>query len=132
MIDIKPLKEEVKRAEALLKQKQNELSKAKTYNLKEAYGKDFKCDKCAYSCSVMTGDYHTYCYKNRCILCVEKCHEYMPENELSKFIRAHYHYKDSIVDTLNDLFDVDDILWSDGFHDKAIKVLKVLKNTYEV
>ena len=132
MIDIKPLKEEVKRAEALLKQKQNELAKAKIDNLKEAYGEDFKCDKCAYSCAVDVGDYHTYCTKYKCILCQERCFEYMPENELSKFIRKHYHYQEHIIDTLNDLFNVDDILWSESFHDKAIKVLKTLKETYAI
>lgn len=110
MIDLKEIENEINELANKLQQKRNELKRAKESNLKEQYGEDFGCHNCAYGCCVYVGDRCTDCTKNKCIHCNHYCDEYMPENELSAYIREYHFYEDNMVDTLNNLFDVFDIM----------------------
>lgn len=125
MIDLKPIEDEVRVLEKELIKKKDELSRAKENNLKEQYGKDFGCDNCVYSCCINVDDYHTYCTKYRCIHCHPYCHEYMPDNELSVYIRDKHEYDYNTLDTLNDLFDVLDIMRKPELREKALEILRL-------
>ena len=127
MIDIKVLQDKVNNAIGNLEKAKKELADAKINNMKELYGNDFSCSKCAYSCCIYVGDYHNVCTKGSCVLCRDFCDEYMPENILSKYIRENHHYCDDLCDTLNELFDVSDILKEETLHEKAIQVLKIAR-----
>lgn len=123
MIDVKKIEKEISDLREALRQKQDEYEEAKTNNLKEQYGEDFGCSNCAYGCCVYVGDYHTSCTKGSCILCRHYCHQYLPENELSAYIRKYHYYDESSLDTLNDFFDVPDIMQQPELHQKALDVL---------
>lgn len=123
MIDLKQIENEINELSKQLYQKRNEYTKAKESNFKEQYGENFGCSNCAYSCCVDVGDRCTYCTKRKCIYCHEYCDEYMPENELSAYIRENHHYDEDEVSILNRLFDVSDIMKSPEFHQKALEVL---------
>lgn len=125
MIDLKPIENEINELSKQLQQKRNELKDAKENNLKEQYGEDFGCHNCAYSCCVYVGDRCTDCANGKCIYCHDYCDEYMPENELSAYIRERHYYDESTVDTLNSLFDVPDIMKRPELHQAALDVLKV-------
>lgn len=125
MINLKPIENEINILSKQLQQKRDELEKAKESNLKEQYGEDFGCYNCAYSCCIYVGDYHTNCTKNKCIHCHPYCDKYMPDNELSIYIRDNHEYDDDMLDTLNDLFDVFDIMQNPELHEKALEVLKL-------
>ena len=130
MIDLKPIETEINNLRKQLQQKQDEYAKAKENNLKEQFGDDFGCDNCAYSCCVYVGDYHTSCTKGSCVLCRDYCDEYAPDNKLSMYIRNHHYYDESLLDTLNELFDVADIMQQPELHQKALNVL-VLRDKKE-
>lgn len=51
------------------------------------------CGNCAYSCVESIGD-HNECMGGRCTCCNDWCVHWHPENELSAFLRKHYHYSD--------------------------------------
>ena len=123
MIDLKPIENEIVELRKQLLQKQNEYDKAKENNFKEQYGDNFGCNNCAYSCCVDVQDYHTFCAKNSCIHCRKRCCEYMPENILSAYIREYHEYDENILDTLNDLFDISDIMKTPKLHQKALDIL---------
>lgn len=130
MIDLKKIKDEIDALNKALRKKQNEYKAAKESNLKEQFGADFGCKNCAYSCCIDVGDYHTYCTKSKCILCNEYCDEYMPENELSKYIRDNHNYDDLMLCNLSSLFDIDDIIQEPELHQTALEILK-LRDTKE-
>lgn len=125
MIDLKLIEDEINELKKQLRQKENEFRKAKEDNLKEQYGKDFGCNNCAYSCCVYVGDYHTNCVQGNCILCCDYCDEYMPENELSTYIRNHHYYDEYTVDRLSNLLGVSDIMHKSELHEKALEILKI-------
>ena len=126
MIDLKLIENEINELSKQLQQKKNEYSKAKELNLKEQYGEKFGCGNCVYSCCVDVGDYCTCCTKCRCIYCNKYCDEYMPDNELSEYIREHHYYDENTLDTLNDLFDVSDIMRHPELHKKALETLNII------
>lgn len=128
MIDLKPIEDEVRILETELVKKKNELSKAKDSNLKEQYGENFGCHNCAYGCCVAVYDYHTSCTKGNCIHCRSYCVNYMPENELSAYIRDKHYYDENMLDTLNDLFDVLDIMNKPELHEQALEILRLRDN----
>ena len=125
MIDIKPIENEIDKLTKQLQQKRNELKQAKESNLKEQYGNDFGCHNCAYGCCVTLSDYHTDCHKGKCIHCQSYCDAYMPENELSAYIRDKHYYDGDMLDVLNDLFDVFDIMQKPELHEKALEILRL-------
>ena len=124
MIDLKLIEKEINILSKQLNQKQNELKKATEDNFKEQYGDNFGCHNCAYGCCVDVGDYHTYCTKGNCILCRNYCDEYMPDNELSIYIRNKNYFRESALSSLNNLFGVSDIMQKPELHSKALDVLK--------
>ena len=125
MIDLKLIENEINELTNKLQKKRNELAAAREANLKEQYGKDFGCDNCAYGCCVEVGDYHNYCTQNMCVFCHPYCDKYMPENELSAYIREHHYYKECTVMILNDLFNVSDIMKHPELYKKALEILKL-------
>lgn len=123
MIDIKQIENEINVLSKQLQQKKNEYVKAKEDNLKEQFGEKFGCGNCAYSCCVFVGDHCTDCTKGKCIYCHKYCDNYMPENKLSAYIREYHHYDENMVDTLNQFFDVLDIMKHPELYQKALDVL---------
>lgn len=125
MIDLKPIEKDIKTLEAALWQRKEDYKKAKEDNLKEQFGPKFGCTNCAYSCCVFVGDYCTDCTKGKCIYCNKYCDAYAPENELSAYIRKHYCYEEHMVDTLNDFFDVSDIMKHPELYQTVLEILKL-------
>ena len=123
MIDLKQIENEINELNKQLWQKKNEYAKAKESNYKEQYGENFGCHSCAYSCCVDVGDRCTDCAQGKCIYCYKYCDEYIPENELSTYVREHHYYDESTVSTLNDFFDVLDIMKHPELYRKALEVL---------
>lgn len=123
MIDLKQIENEINTLDQLLWQKKDESAKVKEAHLKEQYGDNFGCHSCVYSCCVFVGDRCTDCTKGKCIYCNKYCDKYMPENELSAYIRKHHHYEENTVRTLNYFFDVSDIMKHPELHQKALDVL---------
>lgn len=130
MIDLKQIENEINELSKQLQKKKDEYAKSKESNLKEQYGYNFGCHSCAYSCCVYVGDHCTDCTKGKCIYCHEYCDEYMPENELSKYIKDNHYYDENTLNTLNDLFDVLDIMKRQELHQKALDIL-VLRDKKE-
>jgi hypothetical protein len=124
MIDLEKIENEIAELNNQLWRKKNEYRKAEEANLKEQYGDDFGCSNCAYSCCVDVRDYCTVCTKNKCIYCNKYCNDYMPENELSAYIREHHYYEEKMVDTLEKFLEVSDIMKSPELHQKALDILK--------
>ena len=123
MIDLKKIKEEINKLEKELSQKKDEYTEARESNLKELYGDKFGCENCAYSCCVNVGDRCTYCTKSNCIYCYKYCDEYMPDNELSAYIREHHYYDENTVYALNELFDISDIMKRPELYKTALDIL---------
>ena len=125
MIDLKQIENEIHDIKRQLRTKENEYDQAKDSNLKEQFGDNLCCDNCAYSCCVDVGDRHTYCTKNKCIYCNDYCDEYIPENELSAYIREHHYYSENILRYLSGIFGIGDIMKLPEFHKKALDVLEI-------
>lgn len=125
MINLKKIQDEIDALNKVLREKQDELEAAEVSNLKEQYGAGFGCSNCAYSCCVLVGYDHTFCAKDKCILCHKYCYEYIPENELSKYIRDNHHYDELMLDTLNDLLGIDDIMHHPELHQTTLEILKL-------
>lgn len=121
MIDLKKIQNEIDALNKSLRKKQDEYKAAKENNLKELYRADFGCGNCVYSCCVHVTDFHTFCTKDECVLCNDYCDEYIPENELSKYIRDNHHHNESMLDILNSLFGINDIMRRPKFHQKLLK-----------
>lgn len=124
MIDLKKIEDKITLLSIQLWEKKEEYRKAKESNLKEQYGDNFGCDNCAYGCCVEVLGHCTNCVKNRCIYCNHSCDDYMPENELSRYIKKYHYYNENIIDKLNDLFEVSDIMKFPELHQKALDILK--------
>lgn len=123
MIDLKQIEKEINELTQELYRKKNEYANAKTSNLKEQYGANFGCHNCAYSCCVDVGDHCTFCTKCKCIYCNNYCDSYMPENELSTYIRNEHYYDENTVEKLSNLFDVSDIMQHPELYQKALDIL---------
>ena len=123
MIDLKRIENEINELSKQLQQKRKEYAEAKESNLKEQFGENFGCENCAYSCCLNVGDHCTYCTKHQCIYCNDYCDEYMPENELSAYIREHHEYDEDAVSRLNYFFGVNDIMQRTELHQAALETL---------
>ena len=125
MIDLKAIENDIKALESALCKKREEYKKAKESNLKEQYGNNFGCHNCAYGCCVDVGDYHTCCTKNHCIHCRSYCDNYMPDNELSLYIKEHHYYDESTLSILDELMETSDIMKRPELHPTALEILKL-------
>ena len=123
MIDLKLIENEINELSKQLQQKRTEYAEAKERNLKEQFGDYFGCENCAYSCCVNVGDRCTNCTNGKCIYCHKYCDEYVPENELSAYIREHHYYDEVIVSNLNNLLEVYDIMRRPELHKTALDIL---------
>lgn len=130
MIDLEKIEKEINILKDELYKKRTEYENAKESNLREQYGEDFGCHTCAYNCCVNVGDYHTTCVKGNCIYCNHRCDEYMPHNELSKYIEGKHYYDEETLDVLNDFLGVSDIIKIPELHKKALALL-TLRDTKE-
>ena len=83
----------------------------------EKIGARASCRNCAYSC-VLNIDDHNHCMGGKCTCCNDWCYTWAPENEVSKFLRANYHYDDDMFYRLEDIF-------GDGFLKKCNDPKKV-------
>lgn len=125
MINLKEIENDIKALESALYKRREEYTKAKESNLKEQYGEGFGCHNCAYGCCVDVGDYHTCCTQNHCIHCRSYCDSYMPDNELSLYIKEHHYYDERTLCTLNDLMEVRDIMQRPELYHTALEILKL-------
>lgn len=62
------------------------------------------CDNCGYSCIINPTDYHNLCMNDQCVCCHDWCYSWIPENNVSKFLRENYHYDNELYDRLKALF----------------------------
>ena len=69
----------------------------------EKIGERASCKNCAYSCVLSTDD-HNDCMGGKCTCCNDWCYKWKPENDISRFLRAHYHYDSSLFYRLDDVF----------------------------
>lgn len=79
---------------------------------KEAGVNRINCDNCARSCVLRISD-HNECLGNSCTCCHDWCYKWMPENEVSKYLREHHKYDDHLIYKLEDFFG-DDLLECDN------------------
>ena len=103
---IVPLRYEL-RAHELEYEKRWAAEKAKTAGVDR-----ITCDNCARSC-VLTIDEHNGCLGGRCTCCNDWCYKWIPENEVSKYLREHHKYDGDLVYKLEDFFG-DDFLECDN------------------
>lgn len=66
-------------------------------------GEKATCNNCAFSCVLNIID-HNYCMGGKCTCCYDWCYSWMPENEVSKFLRNNYHCDASKFHVLEDIF----------------------------
>lgn len=70
------------------------------------------CSNCAYSCVLHITD-HNCCMGNKCTCCHNWCYTWMPENEVSAYLRKHYPCDHEMYYRLEDVFG-DDFLKCDN------------------
>lgn len=83
------------------------------------------CDNCAFSC-VLYIDNHNYCMGEKCTCCNDWCYTWTPENEVSKFLRQHYHYDSETFKRLENIFGYNFLKKCDNPNNVAM-VMEVLK-----
>ena len=66
-------------------------------------GKPANCDNCAYSCVLSISD-HNECMGGKCTCCQGWCYRWIPETEVSAFLRANYPYNTEVYQGLEWLF----------------------------
>lgn len=66
-------------------------------------GERASCKNCAYSCVLSISD-HNCCMGGKCTCCNVWCYTWIPENDVSKFLRENYHYDDYLFYRLEDIF----------------------------
>ena len=81
------------------------------------------CDNCAYSCVMMISD-HNECLGGYCTCCHDYCYKWMPDNEVSNYLREHHHYDEFTVFRLEKVFG-DDILKCNNL-DLVLKALQLM------
>lgn len=69
-------------------------------------GERARCKNCAYSCVLSITD-HNGCMGGKCTCCNDWCYKWIPENDISKFLRKNYHYDSSLFYRLDDIFGSD-------------------------
>ena len=87
-------------------------------------GEEANCNNCAFSCILDSSD-HDYCMGERCICCNNWCYNWIPENEVSKFLRKTYHYDTSLFYRFKQLFG-DDFLKRCNNPNNVAKVMAAL------
>ena len=70
------------------------------------------CSNCAYSCVLHITD-HNCCMNNRCTCCYDWCYNWMPENEVSAYLRKYHQYNHELYYRLEEVFG-DDFLQCDN------------------
>lgn len=100
-----PLRQELKRLE-------DEYRELYRKECGEKIGEQASCRNCANSCIIGLTD-HNLCMGGRCTCCNDWCYSWIPENEVSKFLRKHYHYDSEVYYGLENIF-------GDGFLEKCI------------
>lgn len=132
-MNLEELKNKKTELESQLRILQSNICEYEYNQKKEQYGNDFCCDKCRFDCIEYPGDYHTTCLKYNCVLCNDNCDEYLPENELSQYIRSHNKYSwnsiwNSIAKVL-DYDDLDDLLekGTESDFEKAIRIYDIAR-----
>ena len=72
----------------------------------EKVGSMAGCKNCALSCVLDIGD-HNCCIGGGCTCCHDWCYSWIPENEVSAFLRKNYHYDEDKYYQLSNLFGPD-------------------------
>lgn len=67
----------------------------------ERIGETASCNNCAFSCVIAITDFHNMCARGRCTCCRDWCHAWIPENNVSKYIRENHHYDDDVYDRIS-------------------------------
>ena len=91
----------------------------------EKIGERASCKNCAYSCVVLISD-HNQCMGGKCTCCNDWCYKWLPENDMSKFLRENYHYDNSLFHRLDDIFGYDFLRECDTT-EKVELVMKMLR-----
>lgn len=89
-----------------LRQAEEEYEKLYRKECGEKIGAIANCDNCAYSCVLEISD-HNECMGGHCTCCIGWCHNWMPENEVSAFLRKNYPYGYEVYGRLKNLFGYD-------------------------
>ena len=66
-------------------------------------GERARCQNCAYSCVIVTSD-HNGCMGGKCTCCNDWCYRWIPENEVSKYLREKHPSDGSLFGRLEDIF----------------------------
>lgn len=88
-------------------------------------GEKANCDNCALSCILCIDD-HNCCMGGKCTCCNSWCYTWIPENEVSKFLRKNYHYDTSMFYRLEDIFGSDFLKECDN-PERVATVMEMLK-----
>jgi hypothetical protein len=91
----------------------------------EKIGAEATCENCAFSCTTYLTD-HNGCMGGKCTCCNSWCFKWIPENEVSAFLRKNYPWDSSKYNSLEDIFGCDFLKKCDT-HEKAQPVMEVLK-----
>lgn len=70
-------------------------------------GEEASCNNCAFSCIESIEDHHNLCMGGKCTCCNDWCYSWIPENEVSKFLRKNYYCDNSMFYRLEDVFGYD-------------------------
>lgn len=114
-----PLRTELKRLE-------DEYKELKRKECGDMIGEIASCVNCALSCIITDINGHNACMGDGCTCCNNWCYSWIPENEMSKFIRKNYHYDSSMFYRLEDIFGTGFLKKCDNPEKTAI-VIKMLE-----
>lgn len=70
----------------------------------EKIGERASCRNCAMSCITISDDFHNRCMDGKCTCCNDWCYSWIPENNVSRFLRDHYSSSSSKFYRLEDVF----------------------------
>lgn len=84
--------EELQKEKIRLQKELSEINRAISHHdemrLEQQYGDEFHCEFCRYNAvSSCDGD-HNVCGKGNCTCCHNRCEDYKPDNEATKFIKT--------------------------------------------
>ena len=82
-------------------EKRNRKEKAEAAGLNVA-----NCNNCAYSCVLMIDD-HNQCLGGRCTCCNDYCYKWMPDTQVSAWLRKNKPYSEYLIHKLEDVFGSD-------------------------
>lgn len=109
-----------------LKQLEDEYKELKRKECGDMIGEIASCGNCALSCIITDVNGHNACMGDGCTCCKNWCYSWIPENEMSKFIRQNYHYDSSMFYRLEDIFGTGFLKKCDNPEKTAI-VIKMLE-----